>query len=165
MPHRIYWLPPDLTSPGRLGLSALPSGRDRGLSLTQALDDMAAAGTTHIACLVTNGELKHYGLPDLIARYVRAGFMVRHLPIQDFRVPTRAEMESLAEWTLTALAREARILIHCVGGLGRSGLAAACCLKDRGLSADEAVAAVRAARSPYAVESAEQVAFVRGYFV
>jgi protein-tyrosine phosphatase len=54
-------------------------------------------------------------------------------------------------------------MIHCVGGLGRSGAVAAGYLKYRGLSTDEAVAEVRRARSPEAIESEEQMNFVRTY--
>ena len=48
-------------------------------------------------------------------------------------------------------------------GLGRTGLVAACALIDHGLSAQEAITAVRACRGPRAIETREQEAFVRGW--
>ena len=55
------------------------------------------------------------------------------------------------------------MLVHCVGGLGRSGMVAASWLRSRGASADEALASVREARGPRAVETAIQEDFVRAY--
>ncbi|HMU75943.1 MAG TPA: protein-tyrosine-phosphatase, partial [Elusimicrobiota bacterium] len=57
----------------------------------------------------------------------------------------------------------ARVAVHCVGGLGRSGLVAACFLKSRGASTDEAIVEVRRVRSPRAVESAVQEQFVTNF--
>jgi protein-tyrosine phosphatase len=47
-----------------------------------------------------------------------------------------------------------------MGGLGRSGTVAACFLIGAGMSADEAIAAVRTARGPRALETAAQENFV-----
>ena len=44
---------------------------------------------------------------------------------------------------------------------GRTGTIAACLLVELGLSADDAIAAVRHARSPRAIETAEQEEYVR----
>ena len=59
-----------------------------------------------------------------------------------------------------ALQKEEKVLLHCVGGLGRSGLVAASYLKYKGLKSDEAIAAVRKTRGPRAVESKIQEEFV-----
>jgi protein-tyrosine phosphatase len=47
-----------------------------------------------------------------------------------------------------------------MGGLGRSGMIAACTLVDAGLSPTAAIASVRAARGPRALETSEQEEFV-----
>ena len=46
-----------------------------------------------------------------------------------------------------------KVVFHCRGGLGRTGLVAALLLMDLGSSARDAIAAVRAARSPRAIET------------
>jgi protein-tyrosine phosphatase len=46
-----------------------------------------------------------------------------------------------------ALAAGESVMIHCAAGIGRTGSAAACVLKQLGLSADEAVERVRDAGS------------------
>ena len=54
--------------------------------------------------------------------------------------------------------------MHCVGGLGRSGMVAACYLKRAaGLDGRAAIEAVRDARSNRAIETVEQEGFVEGY--
>ena len=50
-----------------------------------------------------------------------------HLPVEDYQVPTAAQA---ADWAaierqgLAGLAQGARVLVHCMGGCGRSGMAA-----------------------------------------
>ncbi len=54
-----------------------------------------------------------------------------------------------------------KIMVHCVGGLGRSGMAAASYLKFKGLNADKAIEVIRTTRGPRAVESKIQEEFVQ----
>ena len=54
-----------------------------------------------------------------------------------------------------------KIMIHCVGGLGRSGMVAASYLKFKGINAEDAIEVVRAARGPRAIESRVQEEFVQ----
>ena len=77
-------------------------------------------------------------------------------------MPTAEELHATLAWLEPVLAAGGRVLVHCVGGLGRSGTIAACLLRSRGVSAEEAIAMVRAARSPRAIETHAQEAFVRG---
>ena len=53
------------------------------------------------------------------------------------------------------------VLVHCVGGLGRSGTVVASWLCEHGMSAGEAIAKVRTTRSPRAIENERQLDFVR----
>jgi protein-tyrosine phosphatase len=50
-----------------------------------------------------------------------------------------------------------------MGGLGRSGTIAACCLVAAGMTPDAAIVAVRAARGPRALETAAQETFVASF--
>ena len=67
------------------------------------------------------------------------------------------------EWMMTALGNDGRVVIHCVGGLGRSGMIAACLLKRMGLTTEEAIARVRSHRSPRAIETAVQEEFIAAF--
>ncbi len=64
------------------------------------------------------------------------------------------------ERTLERLRAGKSVVIHCRGGLGRTGLLAAACLRALGVDAERAIAIVRAAR-PGTIENEAQAAFVR----
>ena len=53
-----------------------------------------------------------------------------------------------------------RVVLHCMGGLGRSGLVAATALVNAGLSPSAAIQEVRDTRDPRAVETQAQADFV-----
>ena len=66
-------------------------------------------------------------------------------------------------WMEGQLRESKRVLIHCVGGLGRAGTVAACLVKSRGIDGQQAIDLVREVRSRRAIETAEQERFVRNY--
>jgi protein-tyrosine phosphatase len=55
------------------------------------------------------------------------------------------------------------VAVACMGGVGRTGMVAACALVRAGQPAERAIRRVRAIRHPTAVETAEQERFVRDY--
>jgi protein-tyrosine phosphatase/nicotinamidase-related amidase len=162
-PLRIDWLASDLTSPGRMGLTILPGRRDIGRTLEEDMKVVRAAGVTHVVCCLSDEELHAYGADRLLETYNDAGLFTFRLPILDQSVCTKVEMASALAWIDLALARGGLVMVHCVGGLGRSGLVAASHLRNHGLSPGDAIAEVRRARSPRAIESKAQEEFVREY--
>jgi protein-tyrosine phosphatase len=160
-PLRVDWLDSNLTFPGKLGITILPGRRDLSRSLVDDLSSLKAEGISHIVSLVTGDELHIYGVEELFKAYQSMGFTCLRLPILDQGACTKAEMTNLVRWLDQNLSNGARILIHCTGGLGRSGLVAASYLKYKGLQTDDAILAVRTARSPRALETSAQEEFVR----
>ena len=109
-------------------------------------------------------ELDHYGVADLLERYHEQGLRVYHMPVVDQKVASLEDMREVVGWIEASLSRRERVLVHCVGGLGRrSGMIAACYLRQQGASAEEALQEVRQSRSPRAVETAVQEDFVRDF--
>jgi protein-tyrosine phosphatase len=161
VPLRVDWL--ETAGPGRLGLTILPGRRDRGRDAAADIARLGAERVTDVLCLLPDGELAAYGVPDLLARYRAAGLGVRQAPIADQSVPTLAEAEAVVTWLQARLAAGGRVAVHCVAGLGRSGTIAACLLRAGGASAEEAIARVRLARGPRAVETEAQAAFVQAF--
>lgn len=96
--------------------------------------------------------------------YASSGITEIRFPIDDFSVPSsHEEIYTLALKISEALSRS-HVLVHCRGGLGRTGLVLSCLYASLAkiASGDEAIAAVRS-RVPHAVETFEQVEFIKSY--
>ncbi len=139
---------------GRIALCRLP-GRSGDLAGDVAI--IAAWDPALVLSLTEREEAETYGARAL--GEILAARSIRHLhfPIRDFGVPDTDD----AHWPMMAaelhncLDRGGAVLLHCLGGKGRSGMIAMRLLVERGLAAGEALDRVRAAR-PGAVETAEQ---------
>jgi protein-tyrosine phosphatase len=71
-----------------------------------------------------------------------------------------AEADQAVAWVREGLAANEGVVVHCMGGLGRTGVIAACVLVTLGRTAEDAIAEVRAARGPRCVENRAQEDFV-----
>ncbi|HLT37870.1 MAG TPA: dual specificity protein phosphatase family protein, partial [Enhygromyxa sp.] len=147
--------------PGRVGLTILPGRRDWRRRLDEDLATLREQGVAAVVCLVPAEELERYGVAGLCEGYRAAGFDLLPLPLLDQKGASASTLKEAAAWIEARVAAGETVLIHCVGGLGRSGMIAAGWLRSRGISADEALAIVRAARGPRAVETAVQEQCVR----
>jgi protein-tyrosine phosphatase len=162
-PLRIDWIEKDLTEPGRIGLTILPGRKDRGRSLTEDILVMKNEGVTHTLTLITKNEFHDYGVEDLLETYSESGFTTKYFPILDHSISSIPEMDEIVNWIVKVMDENGKLLIHCVGGLGRSGIVSASYLVSTGLSAQEAINAVRRVRSSKAIENKLQENFVRRY--
>ncbi|MCB1363208.1 MAG: protein phosphatase [Rhodobacteraceae bacterium] len=114
-----------------------------------------------VISLTTEAEMLEAGARHLGADIQCIASRWAHLPIPDMGVPA-PEVE--ARWPAVSLsARQAlagggRVLIHCRGGCGRSGMAALRLMVECGEPAGPALAHLRAVR-PCAVETDAQLAW------
>jgi protein-tyrosine phosphatase/nicotinamidase-related amidase/aminoglycoside phosphotransferase (APT) family kinase protein len=157
---RVGWIESGLTGPGRLGITLCPGRRDRGRDLGADLVKLRSEGATRLLCLLSDSELKWAGVPDLGSRAQAAGLTYHRLPVPDQGTPDIADAIELAQWCRDATEQGETVVVTCMGGLGRSGTVAACSLVAAGLSPDRAIAAVRTARGPRALETVRQEDFV-----
>ncbi len=101
-------------------------------------------------------------LPD----YVRGrGMFWLHLPVKDVAIPDDRFTAVWADAVLMlfeVLRAGKNLLIHCRGGLGRSGLIAALLLRESGETALAATGRVREVR-PGAIETSDQERYVMNY--
>ena len=108
-------------------------------------------------------ELIEYRVEGLGEAVAASGLEWHHLPIIDADVPREPFEE---RWVRSGarlrdqLACGRRILLHCRGGLGRTGTIAARLLVELGMPPKEAIEAVRKAR-PNTIETSAQEAHVR----
>lgn len=155
------WIDRRYTGAGRLALSSLPGLPMYQRPLPADLDTFRLHGVQQVLCLLEDHEFSKWGVADLLGSYHDAGLVVRRFPIRDHSVCSLVMMREIVNWLSATLDGGATVVVHCVGGLGRSGIVGACYLIAAGLSAGEAIAAVRHTRSIYAIETAEQEQFVR----
>ncbi|MFT5051795.1 MAG: protein-tyrosine phosphatase/nicotinamidase-related amidase [Chlamydiales bacterium] len=160
---RLDWMDEEWTTPGRVGLTILPGRRDWGRSLADDVATLKEEGVSRLLCLVPQEELHLYGVDELLPICRAAGMLVHHLPIVDQKACSQAEMIEALGWVDEGLRNCEKVAIHCVGGIGRSGMAAAAYLRTRGAAADEAMESVRAARSQRALETTIQEQFIRDF--
>jgi protein-tyrosine phosphatase len=99
-------------------------------------------------------------VPDLGPRARAAGLAYHRVPVPDQDTPDAADGIELVQWCREATARGEAVVVTCMSGLGRSGTVAACCLVAAGMSPEAAIAALRAARGPRALETIAQENFV-----
>ena len=162
-PLRPAWFDQRYTRAGRLAVSPLPGSSMIQRSPAADLATIRQEGVDQIVCLMEDHEFVKWDAAELLGSYQRAGFGVQRFPIPDHGVCDVADMRAIVRWLSDRLAGGDSVLVHCVGGLGRSGIVAACYLVAEGLSAEQAIAEVRLVRSPYAIETAEQEEFVRNF--
>ncbi len=155
-PLCIEWIDGKYTASGKLGITILPGRRDHKRDMDSDLEVIRNEKITHVLCLLSETEFAQYGVEGLLERYRAMGIQVRHAPILDQKACSVSEMKDSVGWLDQNLRGAANILVHCVGGLGRSGMVAACYLKSRGCSAQQAIEEVRRVRSLRAIESKVQ---------
>jgi ADP-ribosyl-[dinitrogen reductase] hydrolase len=154
---------------GVIGMTHLPGrrhvdggGRRWERDLEADLDAIEAWGARAVVTLVESREFQLYGVPDFIAALRRRRFAWLHLPIADMAIPGpgfATAWDREGPGVLARIAAGERILVHCAGGLGRTGMFAARILVEFGAEPAVAIAAVRAVR-PGAIETPAQERFV-----
>lgn len=134
---------------GKLALAPLPAG---AAALAVVLDWRPDL----VLSLTEPAERAALGAGALPHEVARAGIGWIGLPVVDYGVPAaECGWAAVSARLRGALAAGGRVLIHCRGGCGRSGMAALRLMVETGEDAKAALARLRAVR-PCAVETAAQ---------
>jgi ADP-ribosyl-[dinitrogen reductase] hydrolase len=155
---------------GEIGITFCPGKRGPGSAgfvwrrdLEQDLDVVADWGARAVVTLIEDFEFGLLGVPTLGQRIRARGIEWFHWPVVDLRPPD-ARLE--AGWSrecprlLHHLHAGGRIVVHCRGGLGRSGTVCARLLVAMGRTPAQAIECTRRAR-PGAIETPDQERYVR----
>ena len=161
----------DTGLPGRIGLTIAPGkkadgwwDRDLDTDLKRLRDDYSC---DVLVSLMEDHEYRWLHIEDLFERAPSHGIAVLRFPINDGHPPHDGEMLQFLELIgqiLEAARAGQTVVIHCRGGLGRTGTVAAACLVALGHAPAEAIERVRAARTG-AVETREQERWVEAYAI
>ncbi len=148
--------------PGKKDKAALTGAWDRDLAVD--LKVIADWGAVAVVTLLEDHELTLLKVPELGAMVKAKHMGWFHLPIKDVSIPDQgfeARWGEAGEALRGLLRCGGRVLLHCRGGLGRTGLLAARLMVELGSPPQRAIQAVREAR-PGAIETAAQEQHVLG---
>jgi len=172
--HPIYadFVPEEHTKmPGRLGMTFAPGMKTRGVRGRWERDleaDLRVLreeyGANVLVSVMEEHEYRGYKIPELFERDTVEGIEVLRFAIEDMDVPREAEeYEGLIRNVADRMREGKNVVVHCRGGLGRTGTVAACVLVALGdHSANEAITTVRATRRG-TVQTRGQEDFVRRF--
>jgi hypothetical protein len=155
---------------GKLGMTFAPGKDNPGRSCVWARDlevDLHRLRQTYgvdtLVCLVEAFELAFMRIPQLSERTRAHGMAFLHHPVVDVSVPGDpvAFRELVADVAQRLRAGEV-VAVHCRGGLGRTGLTAACVLVAFGMDPEGAIHLVRQVR-PRTIETRQQEDYVRAF--
>lgn len=164
----------------RIAMSSCPGknlklGRDGIIyerSLPSDIEYLSKCGISMIVCLLSQSELSCLGISlkqytQLCSKKGRVEFV--HFPVVEMApFDSMDKLYQLCERISVHLVSSDRhhCLIHCRGGMGRTGTLAACMVlfpRTPGMSPKKAIAHVRAFRSQRAIESRKQEDCVRDF--
>jgi protein-tyrosine phosphatase len=155
-----------LAGAGGIGITFLPGKKLAGRTgphwrdLDADVASLRGQGTGALLLLVEDGELESAMVQDLPDVVAAAGIDLVRFPIPDPRTPTDTPgFRSVIRALAGRIRSGERVVVACRGGLDRSGMAAACILREGGLEASPAMERVRVARSG-ALTREEQIHFV-----
>ena len=117
---------------GRIGMTFCPGKRQRGAATGDWERDLAADlariaewGAAAVATLMEQHELERYGVAGIGEAVEALGMEWHHLPIPDVGVPDglfEARWFYAGHRLRAHLLAGRRVLLHCRGGLGRTGM-------------------------------------------
>lgn len=159
MQAELHWI--DIPGPGRLGLMPHPHGDEW---LHGELVSFQEQGATLLVSLIEKEEAADLGLIAEEALCQKIGLRYRSFPICDHSTPPldKATFEFIEELANEVRAGEA-VAVHCMAGIGRSGLITICVLITLGFAPMEAMSLASEARGFAIPETDAQCQWVRAF--
>ncbi|XP_018582969.1 cyclin-dependent kinase inhibitor 3 [Scleropages formosus] len=167
-PLQISWLPLSVVECSQfLGICPLPGCKFKDVrrNLPKDVDELKDQGVEDVFVFCTLGELQKYRVPRLLDVYRQQGLRVHHLPFPDGGTPELDQCSRILEELQFNLENNRKTVIHCYGGLGRSGLMAGCLLLQLSVSMtpDKAIEILRELRGGGAIQTVKQYNFLHEF--
>lgn len=150
---QIYWVP----APEGARLAVMPCPRGYGW-LLEELSGWRRAGIDSVISLLEDREVRDHGLTQeaRLCRSLRMSFL--SFPVPDRGVPPSvAEAVRLVERVRSEVSAGAGVGIHCLAGIGRSPLLAACVLLKLGVPEERVFPIISQARGLVVPDTPAQV--------
>lgn len=118
-------------------------------------DKLENENISDVMVLVTRGELNKYRVPNLLTNYDGRGLSVHHYPMEDGTSPSIDRMMSVLFCLKRLLDAQKKVLIHCMGGLGRAIVVVSCLLQflDENATPQGTIDLLRTIRGPRAIQT------------
>lgn len=133
--------------------------------LEAEMSRLASHGVKLLVALVEDAEIHPVAYEDIADAANLSGISSIRLPIVDFQAPASGQeqhWQAIRHEAQQVFSRGHSVAFHCLAGIGRSSMMAASLLIHLGMTADEALDAIRRAL-PGAVETSAQLAYLRSH--
>jgi len=145
--------------PGRIATMARPAG---DFYLADEMKHLAGAGVTDLASNLMDREAWALGLEKEAESAAAVGIRFHRHPIPDGGVPSQPEFDGFIDTLAPVVQRGGFLVVHCLGGIGRSSTTVAAVLVRLGFAPNDALKAISHARGFPVPETMEQYDFVIG---
>ena len=148
---------------GNVYRGTMPRGMGQEMGRSRLTEQLQKIQINTLLLLCNKEECVRTSGTDLEQFYPSIGIEVISLSIPDFGTPKPEELMRVVVAIHERAMKGLNILVHCQGGIGRTGMVLACLLrKIHRCTGDEAIAMLRK-QIPHAVETQAQTELVRNF--
>ncbi len=144
--------------------SLFASPRPDGANLTGSLEQITSANVRKVVCLLESEELQTLGLASLQAQCLTHHIEFIHFPITDFGVPALESLCDIINEVQQTLLSGRNTLIHCRGGIGRTGTLCSCIMIANGSTPEQAIRHVSLQRGCEVPETRAQRELIKQFY-
>lgn len=154
---------------GALGMTLAPGVKDRNWDRDVKTDMRRLREhwkTSVLVSLIEDHEYERYGMKGYAEEAGASGIAVEEFPIVDVDVPREEQVEEYADLIgkiVGFLSAGRNTVVHCRGGIGRTGTVVSCALVGLGRDAEEAMQLASDARREDVPQTEEQREYVREF--